>query len=75
MLFLLSASVGVAMIGLGIVWPLVPVYAAELGAGGFQVGLIIASFNIESFTMDRLASLTEAEVAERFAEYAAMLVV
>ena len=46
MLFLLSASVGVAMIGLGIVWPLVPVYAVELGAGGFQVGLIIASFNI-----------------------------
>ena len=34
------------MIGLGIVWPLVPVYAVELGAGGFQVGLIIASFNL-----------------------------
>ena len=46
MLFLLSASVGVAMIGLGIVWPLVPVYAVELGAGGIQVGLIIASFNL-----------------------------
>jgi DHA1 family multidrug resistance protein-like MFS transporter len=45
-LFLLSASVGVAMIGLGIVWPLVPVYAVELGAGGLQVGLIIASFNL-----------------------------
>ena len=46
MLFLLSASIGVAMIGLGIVWPLVPVYAVELGAGGFQVGLMIASFNV-----------------------------
>ena len=46
MLFWLSVSVGVAMIGLGIVWPLVPVYAVELGAGGFQVGLIIASFNL-----------------------------
>ena len=45
-LFLLSASVGVAMIGLGIIWPLIPVYAVELGAGGFLVGLIIASFNI-----------------------------
>jgi len=42
----LSVSVGVAMIGLGIIWPLVPVYAVELGAGGFQVGLIIASFNL-----------------------------
>ena len=45
-LFLLSVSVGVAMIGLGIIWPLIPVYAVELGAGGFLVGLIIASFNI-----------------------------
>ena len=45
-LFLLSASVGVAMLGLGIIWPLVPVYAVELGAGGFQVGMIIASFNL-----------------------------
>ncbi len=44
-LFFLSASVGVAMIGLGIIWPLVPVYAVELGASGFQVGLIIAAFN------------------------------
>jgi MFS family permease len=45
-LFFLSASVGVAMIGLGIIWPLVPVYAVDLGASGFQVGLIIAAFNI-----------------------------
>jgi DHA1 family multidrug resistance protein-like MFS transporter len=45
-LFILSISVGVAMIGLGIIWPLIPVYAIELGAGGFLVGLIIASFNI-----------------------------
>ena len=45
-LFILSASVGVAMIGLGIIWPLVPVYAIELGASGLQVGLIIAAFNI-----------------------------
>ncbi len=34
------------MIGLGIIWPIIPVYALELGAGGFLVGLIIASFNI-----------------------------
>jgi MFS family permease len=45
-LFFMSASVGVAMIGLGIIWPLVPVYAVELGASGFQVGLIIAAFNV-----------------------------
>lgn len=42
----LSVSVGVTMIGLGIIWPLIPVYAVQIGAGGFLVGLIIASFNI-----------------------------
>lgn len=45
-LFILSAAVGVAMMGLGIIWPLIPIYAVELGAGGFLVGLIVASFNI-----------------------------
>ena len=45
-LFILSVSVGVAIIGLGIVWPLIPVYALDLGATGLQVGMIIASFNI-----------------------------
>nr|WP_320192872.1 MFS transporter [uncultured Desulfobacter sp.] len=45
-LFILSVAVGVAMMGLGIIWPLIPVYAVELGAGGFLVGLIVASFNI-----------------------------
>ena len=45
-LFLLSASVGVAMMGLGIVWPLVSISAVDLGASDFQVGLIIAAFNV-----------------------------
>jgi MFS family permease len=45
-LFWLSSSVGVSMIGLGIIWPLVPVMAVEIGAKGIQIGLIIASFNI-----------------------------
>jgi MFS family permease len=45
-LFWLSSSVGVSMIGLGIIWPLVPVMAVEMGAKGLQIGLIIASFNV-----------------------------
>ena len=45
-LFWLSSSVGVSMIGLGIIWPLVPVLAVNFGARGVQIGLIIASFNI-----------------------------
>ncbi len=45
-LWILSVSVGVAMIGLGIIWPLLPVIATDIGAGGVLLGLIIASFNI-----------------------------
>jgi MFS family permease len=45
-LFWLSASVGVSMLGLGIIWPLVPLYALDLGASGFEVGVIIASLNV-----------------------------
>ncbi|MBU0972159.1 MAG: MFS transporter [Proteobacteria bacterium] len=54
-LFLLSASVGVAMIGLGIIWPIIPVYAVQLGAGGFLVGLIIAAFNVSRTIFTPLA--------------------
>lgn len=46
LLFWLSGSVGVSMIGLGIIWPLVPQYATILGARGLEIGLIIASFNV-----------------------------
>ena len=45
-LFWLSSSVGATMIGLGIIWPLIPAIALKLGAEGVQIGLIIASFNI-----------------------------
>lgn len=34
------------MVGFGIIWPLIPVYAVQLGAQGIEIGLIIASFNI-----------------------------
>ena len=51
----LSAAVGVVMIGLGIIWPLVPVYAVQLGAGGLQVGIIIASFNLARTLFNPLA--------------------
>ncbi len=54
-LIILSISVGVAMIGLGIIWPLIPVYAVELGAGGFLVGIIIASYNLSRTLLSPLA--------------------
>jgi len=36
-------------------------------------GTIMASFNIESFGLDRLASLTRVEIADRFDEYGRMM--
>lgn len=45
-LFTLSAAVCSVMVGLGIIWPLLPVLAVQFGAGGLVVGLIIASYNI-----------------------------
>jgi len=51
----LSAAVGVVMTGLGIIWPLVPVYAVQLGAGGLQIGIIIASFNLARTLSNPLA--------------------
>ena len=44
-LFWLSASVGVTMVGMGIIWPIMPIYAIQLGAGGTELGFIIAAFN------------------------------
>jgi MFS family permease len=54
-LITLSAAVGVVMTGLGIIWPIVPVYAVQLGAGGLQVGIIIASFNLARTLCNPLA--------------------
>jgi len=42
----LCAAVGVAMAGLGVIWPILPVLATQMGVGGLVVGIIIASFNV-----------------------------
>lgn len=39
-------SLFIAVTGVGIVVPLLPVYAHELGAGGFTIGLIFGSFSL-----------------------------
>lgn len=39
-------SVFIAMLGIGIIVPVMPVFAAELGAGGFALGMIIAAFSV-----------------------------
>lgn len=45
-LFTLLLSVFIALLGIGIIVPIMPVFAQELGAGGFALGMIIAAFSI-----------------------------
>ena len=45
-LFTLLLSVFIAFLGIGIIIPIMPVFATELGAGGLGLGMIIAAFSI-----------------------------
>ena len=45
-LITLLLSVFIAFLGIGIIIPIMPVFASELGAGGFALGMIIAAFSI-----------------------------
>jgi MFS family permease len=42
----LSLSIFMAMIGLGIISPILPNYASDLGASGLMIGLIYSSFSL-----------------------------
>jgi DHA1 family multidrug resistance protein-like MFS transporter len=42
----LLLSVFIALLGIGIIVPVLPVFAKELGAGGIGLGMIIASFSV-----------------------------
>ncbi|MEW5913115.1 MAG: MFS transporter [Thermodesulfobacteriota bacterium] len=46
MLLILGATVFVAMIGVGIIVPFLPLYARDLGASGVLMGLIFSSFSL-----------------------------
>jgi len=45
-LFPLCFAVFVSMLGFGLVMPLLPIYASDLGATGIQLGLLTGSFAI-----------------------------
>ncbi len=42
----LLLSVFIALLGIGIIVPVMPVFAASLGAGGLELGFIIAAFSL-----------------------------
>ncbi|MBU1417179.1 MAG: MFS transporter [Proteobacteria bacterium] len=46
MVITLLLSVYIALLGIGIIVPVMPVFATDLGASGFGLGLIIAAFSI-----------------------------
>jgi MFS family permease len=43
---ILLLSVFIALLGIGIIIPIMPVFATELGASGFALGMIIAAFSV-----------------------------
>ncbi len=45
-LVILLLSVFIALLGIGIIIPIMPIFAAELGASGFSLGMIIAAFSV-----------------------------
>lgn len=45
-LFTLLLSIFISLLGIGIIVPVMPVYAKSLGASGFALGMIIATFSI-----------------------------
>lgn len=46
MVVTLLLSVYIALLGIGIIVPVMPIFATDLGASGFGLGLIIAAFSI-----------------------------
>ena len=45
-MFALLATIFIAQLGVGIIAPIIPIYALELGATGLTLGLLSASFSI-----------------------------
>jgi MFS family permease len=50
-LLVIFLTVFIDLIGFGIVLPLLPRYSEKFGAGGFLIGLIIASFSVMQFLL------------------------
>jgi predicted MFS family arabinose efflux permease len=48
-ILILSASIFIAMLGLGITDPILPIYAQDLGATLAQIGLLTSAFSISRF--------------------------
>ncbi len=45
-IFVLLLITFIAQLGVGIITPIIPIYALELGATGLTLGLMVASFSL-----------------------------
>ena len=58
----LSLALFCAMLGVGVISPILPIYASKLGASGILMGLILGTFHFARTVVKILSS----ELAERF---------
>lgn len=64
---ILFLSIFTAVTGVGIVVPLLPVYARDLGASGFSIGLIFGGFSLSrSFFLPWFGRLSDAHGRKPF---------
>ena len=62
----LSVSVFTAMLGFGIISPLLPVYATDIGATGLWLGIIFAGFSVSrTFLMPIMGRLSDKQSKKR----------
>ncbi len=64
-LIIILATVFIALIGFGIVIPLLPVYAERYGASGFEVGLLMMSYSLMQFIVAPLAGRLSDRIGRR----------
>ncbi len=50
-LFTIVLTVFIALVGFGIVIPLLPIYASRYGASGFEIGLLLMSYSLMQFLL------------------------
>ncbi|MCI0820193.1 MAG: MFS transporter, partial [Chloroflexi bacterium] len=63
----LFLAVFIALLGLGIVIPLLPIYADGLGASGIMIGLMVAGFSISRGVLQPLVgSMSDKHGRKRF---------
>lgn len=64
---MLLSSIFVAMLGIGVIAPVMPLYAAQYGAAGFSLGLIYAMFSVSRMLfMPMVGNLSDKSDRKRF---------